>query len=348
MTRSSTHRGWIRRHAPALLGALVAACGGGSGSDEAAQPVPEGAHPLKQPPPNVVGSFAIDVPPFTLAPGDEKMPCTIFPLVIDGPSRVVGGAKLTVGRGMHHGNITTRKKTGEGVRTCPNETGDDVVGSEAVDIIGGGAVLFGSSTQFAGEEWQSFPEGVGYRLKEGYEVVARMHYLNATAAPLTVAPRYEWYTIDETKLTHEIAPFAWVYKELAIPPKSELTVTSAACTFTNPMNVVMVLPHMHKFGTGFHAAFAGGPRDGQHFLDSKGYDPDNGVMTQYSPAIDLSQHGADGAGATFSCSWRNPLDKGLVWGVGDNEMCVMYGYAYPPSAAYSVLASAQGCIVALP
>ncbi|CAN5924286.1 hypothetical protein BH11MYX4_BH11MYX4_53880 [soil metagenome] len=46
--------------------------GGGSGSDEAAPAVSEGAHPLKQPPPNVVGSFAIDVPPFTLASSSRE------------------------------------------------------------------------------------------------------------------------------------------------------------------------------------------------------------------------------------------------------------------------------------
>jgi hypothetical protein len=310
--------------------------------------VSTGAPVSKAPPANVVGSFAIELPPTTLQPGDEQLPCWIFPLEITGPSRVVGGGKLTVGKGMHHGNITTRKKTGEGVRACPAEDNPGVIGGEAADVIGGGSVLFGSSTQISGEEWQSFPEGVGYRLAEGYEIVARMHYLDATSTPLTIAPRYEWYTIDETKLVHEVAPFAWVYQDFTIPPHSTLTVTSATCTFGTAMHVVQILPHMHRLGTHFGASFSGGPLDGKPFLDSRGYDPDNGVMTGYQPALDLSQNGVEGAGATFSCTWNNTLDKAVSWGIGDNEMCVLYGYAWPPSAAYSAYASDKGCFTVTP
>jgi hypothetical protein len=122
---------------------------------------------------------------------------------------------------------------------------------------------------------------------------------------------------------------------------------------------VNVMPHMHKLGTRFTASFAEGPLDGKAFLDSKGYDPDNGVVMQYDPAIDLSQGMTDeeraaqplgGTGASFSCTWRNTLDKKIVEGVGDNEMCMMFGYAYPPEAAYSVRVhhDVQKCVFATP
>jgi hypothetical protein len=54
------------------------------------------------------------------------------------------------------------------------------------------------------------------------------------------------------------------------------------------MHVVSVLPHMHALGTGHRAGFVGGPRDGQLWLDSPGYDPENGVLMQFDPPIDLS------------------------------------------------------------
>ena len=38
---------------------------------------------------------------------------------------------------------------------------EDEARSEANDVLDGGAVLFGSSTQISGEEWQSFPDGTG-------------------------------------------------------------------------------------------------------------------------------------------------------------------------------------------
>jgi hypothetical protein len=291
-----------------------------------------------------VGGFSIQLPSLTLQPGEEVQPCYIFPLAIDGSSRVVGGATLDATPGMHHGNVTTRPKTGDGMRVCSDA--DAQGGSEALDILNGGGVLFGSSTQIVGEEWQSFPAGMGFRVKDGFEIVARMHYLNATTQPLTVAPSYQWYTIDEAALTEELAPFIWEYKNFTIPAGATVTVTGD-CQFPrddHPMHLVNVLPHMHKLGIEFDAGVEGGPLDGQMFLQSPGYSPDKGVLTQYDPAIDLSAV----TGVKFECTWHNTLGDTVVEGVGNNEMCMMFGYAYPPSAAYSALAGQGTCLMTTP
>lgn len=326
--------------------ALVSACGG----DDTPPPVePEvpgpnlGQKPRSAPPAHVVGGFSIQLPEVVLAAGQEAFPCWVFPLEVDGPSRIVGGGKLTTTEGMHHGNITTRPKTGEGLRPC--EPGDDeVFGGEASDILEGGAVLFGSSTQFVGEEWQSFPDGMGYPIADGYEIVARMHYLNATPAELPVAPSYEWFTIDEAKVTHVLGPFAWALSGWEIPPFSDLTAV-ATCNVPGNMQLVNVMPHMHALGTEFFGEYLGGPRDGERWLDSVGYDPDGGVITQYEPAIELGQ----GDGMRFGCTWKNTFDKTIREGVGDNEMCILFGYAYPYEASYSGAANtAGGCAMVLP
>jgi hypothetical protein len=107
------------------------------------------------------------------------------------------------------------------------------------------------------------------------------------------------------------------------------------------MHIVEALPHMHKMGVGFTAGVTGGPLDGQSFLESKGYDPDKGVLVQYSPAVDLS--GVDGI--TFACTWNNTTDATLTYGIGLNEMCMMFGYAYPISATYSALAGSNACVM---
>lgn len=299
-----------------------------------------GRPPLPQPPAESVGGFGIELPAFKLAPGQERQPCYIFPLDVEGPSRVVAAGSVTTGPGLHHGNITTRPKTGEGIRTCPSGT-EHV----AVDILRGGAVLFGSSTQLVGTEWQSFPKGMGYRLREDYEIVARMHYVNASAEPLTVSPVYRWYTIAEEALTQEIGPFAWTYSEFRIPPRAELTVR-ADCYLDRPMHIVSMLPHMHALGRRISAGYLGGPRDGLFFFDNQGYgDLGESDILEYHPAIDLSQ----GDGVSFQCTWRNTFDKTIVEGVGDNEMCILFGYAYPPKNAYSALALAQdNCVPVTP
>ena len=68
-----------------------------------------------------------------------------------------------------------------------------------------------------------------------------------------------------------------------------------------------------------------------------------GVMLRYEPAVDLSQ----GDGMRFGCSWRNPSDQAIGEGVGVNEMCILFGYAWPPEQSFSVLASGGNACVAL-
>ncbi|HZS36727.1 MAG TPA: hypothetical protein VFF06_07875 [Polyangia bacterium] len=309
---------------------FAAGCGAAS--------IPQGKAPPKQAPPHTVGGFSAELPSVTLAPGDEVLPCFIVPLVLEGPSHLVGGARLTVGPGMHHGNVSARPATGTGVRACPDSDRGDA--QQALDVLNGGAVLFGSSTQVVGEEWQSFPAGDGYRIADGFEIIARMHYLNASTGSVTVAPRYDWYTIDEATLQHELGPFAWDQEDIDLAPGADVTLT-ARCLFEQPMHIVSVLPHMHKLGYALDAGFVGGPLDGKTFLTSPGYDPSNGVIQQYDPPVDLSS--ADGA--WFSCAWHNTLDKQVVYGVGDNEMCILFGYAWPKPASYSALVKNGHCVV---
>lgn len=330
------------------LAVVLASCGGkGSGSTSAPAPLPSFSHgtpPQNAKPSNTVGGFSITLPSITLQPSDEQQPCWVFPLNLDGPSHIVGGASLTVGPGMHHGNITTRKKTGDGIRPCNDANDPALVGGEGFDVLNGGSVLFASSTQRTGVEWQSFPDGTGYRVKDGYEIVARMHYLNVSGGPLTVTPSYQWYTVDESTLVHELAPFVWTYHDFTIPPQSTKTVTGT-CDFPAGMHIVSLLPHMHKLGTAFTAGFLGGQLDGQRFLDSKGYDPEKGVIEQYDPPIDLTQ----GDGATFACTWNNTLGKVITEGIGDNEMCILFGYAWPPETTYSAVTGDSGaCVYAVP
>jgi hypothetical protein len=317
---------------PLLVVFQFLACGPGA-------QVSKGHPPTRQPPANTVGGFQIDVPPITLMPGEEQFPCFLFPLAIDGPSRVVGGAQMVSGAGLHHANVTTRKESGTGIRQCESSN----PGDEIIDVLAGGTVLFGSSTQHIGSEWLSFPKGMGYQVQEGYEIAAHLHYLNASSQPVTVTPHFEWYTIDEKQVSQIVVPFAWDHDKFTIPPKSVYTV-SADCEFPGPMKIVSALPHMHKLGTALTASFLGGPLAGKPFIDSKGYDPQDGVLLQFDPPLDLSQ--ADGV--TFSCTWDNTFDEPITFGYGKNEMCILFGYGYPAVSTYSTLAGDNGSCLVLP
>src|SRR6185295_1260922 len=105
-----------------------------------------------------------------------------------------------------------------------------------------------------------------------------------TGERITVAPRYEWFAIDEASVTQVVGPFAWRGAGFEIQPGSEFTFTGG-CRFPAPMKIVHALPHMHELGLSFTASYLGGPRDGELFLNSTGYDPDRGVMVAYEPAV---------------------------------------------------------------
>jgi hypothetical protein len=337
----------------------LAACGGtpsdepGTSSASGGPSVDTGHKPAQKMPPNVVGSFSIQLPKVTLKPGAETFPCYVFPLKVTGASHIVGGGKVIASPGMHHGNITTRKSTvtfgpNDTVLPCPKEE-QSAFGGEGQDIAGGGAVLFASSTQVQGEEWSSFPDGMGFPIaSSGYEIIARMHYLNTSSTPLEVTAKYDWYTVDPAKITQLLGPFAWVLRNWTIPPNSDYT-AATECKIPvgdtlGDMNIVNAMPHMHALATGFFAEHVGGPLDGQRFLDSKGYDPGNGVITQYDPAAKL----AGGEAVRFGCAWHNTYDQDIVWGTGKNEMCILFGYAYPYTHAYSTAANEAACLFVAP
>ncbi len=330
---------WLRFALPASL--LLAACGTSDTEGSGGGPKgPSGTKPRQGPPAFVVGGFKVTLPAVTLAPGEEIFPCYIAPLELVGPSRVVGGGSVTVSKGMHHGNVTSRPKTGEGFRDCPPD--GSLVAGEADDILKGGSVLFGSTTQIEGTEWRTFPDGMGFPIGDDSEVVLRMHYLNPSQDTLTVQPTYEWHTIDEAQVTALLGPLIWRYLGFEIPPNGELTVsTECVAAVAEPIHIVDMMPHMHKLGTSFKAEYVGGPLDGQAFLDSPGYNPD-GLIQSYDPAVEI----APGDGFRFSCTWKNTFDKPIVEGTGDNEMCMMFGYAYPyDSAVTAAAAPGGGCAV---
>jgi hypothetical protein len=249
-----------------------------------------------------------------------------------------------VGQGLHLGNVTTRPRRPDSidsVRECPKEK-SNALGGEGTDVLDGGTVLFGSTTQISGEEWQSFPPGMAFRVKEGFEIAARVHYLNATSAPLEIQPAYEWFTVDEAKVQTELGAFLWTNPNFELPPRTRTTLT-ATCTLPSPMKIVTLMPHMHKLGVAFTAGFLGGPLDGQNFLESKGYDPDRGLIMQWQPAVDT----AHAEGVTFSCTWDNTFDKVITEGIGDNEMCMAFGYGYPVGKVYTLMGTSGSLCPAL-
>ena len=100
---------------------------------------------------------------------------------------------------------------------------------------------------------------------------------------------------------------------------------SAAYGAPLDFRVHYVLPHYHELGTGFTLEIVGGPNDGMSVFGggSRAGEPLGATL---SPPVDLT--GA--TGLRFVCSYDNPRDSVVRFGIGDKEMCVMLAFTDGP------------------
>jgi hypothetical protein len=203
-------------------------------------------------------------------------------------------------------------------------------GFSELDAAIAGGVLFAQSTQVA-RDLQKFPDGVAVRIPPNSRVIAATHLLNTSPQTETTGLTMRIYTIDSAEVTVKLSPFRLTYGALDIPAGSTAEFTSN-CDLDDlfqklkgePLNLKLyyALPHYHALGHGFRLGIHGGPQDGKTLfeLGPFGADPFGRV---FDPPVDL----AGATGLSFTCGFRNPTDKAVGWGIGDQEMCVMLGFA---------------------
>ena len=266
-------------------------------------------------------------PAYSLQPGEEVVPCVQWSLDNDKPL-YVNSVTLANGGGFHHSNWFVVPESyapgGDGFFDC-----DDRGFSELTAALRG-TVLFAQSTQ-AQSEVQKLPPGVTIKIPPNYKVVADVHFLNIATRKLETNARMTLGLTHPKNVDTVVSPFRLQYHDLDIPPKSEARF-SGECNFADPysqitggdldMKVYYVLPHYHGLGNYFQLEMMGGPRDGEEIFELKGFNAEANGQT-LTPPVDMS--GAKGF--RFTCGYDNPRDESVKWGLGNQEMCVMLGFA---------------------
>ena len=132
-----------------------------------------------------------------------------------------------------------------------------------------------------------------------------------------------------------VAPFRLTYRDLDLKPRAESHFTGE-CDFRSvaeealpdgdfDLKLYWVLPHYHNLGTYFSLETYGGSGEDNMIFELSGFNADaNGRA--FAPAMDLG----DARGFRFTCGYRNPRMENVGWGIGDQEMCVMLGFADSP------------------
>ena len=195
-----------------------------------------------------------------------------------------------------------------------------------------GGVLFAQSTQVASEDHRFLP-GAVVRIGERARIIAAAHVLNPTPTDVLTEMRITLDTIPQEEVSAELQPFRFTYFDLDIPAQSRAEHTST-CDLTDSFKRISnedfdlrlhyILPHYHGLGDRFRLEIAGGDRDGEALYDEMNlYGHPQGRT--FEEPISLGEIGAHGF--RFLCGYNNSTDDTVGWGIGDQEMCVMLGFA---------------------
>jgi hypothetical protein len=264
---------------------------------------------------------------YKLGPGEEDSSlCQSWTLEND-DELWVNAVELETDGGYHHSNwlfAPDDKYAGpDGIWKCDDR------GYSELDAAVAGGVLFAQSTQ-AKKQVQKFPDGVAVRLPPHARIVGGVHLYNTSSEPIDTTLELAIYTLPASDVRIPLAPFRLSYIDLTIPPmavsefSSECDLAGAAQSGSQSldMDLYYVLPHYHSLGHSFHLETLGGDDDGKAIYDLGAFDGE-AHGTAFDPPVSM----AGAKGFRFSCGYQNPRSTEVGWGIGDQEMCVMLGFA---------------------
>jgi hypothetical protein len=298
---------WINRVALALCAAALAV---GCGDDVGGE------------------TIFLDLPPIPLENGHEITDlCFSWTLENEEPL-YVNTVRMRGTRGIHHSNwfyVTEDTFRGpDGEWPC-HERGFDT----ALAALSGG-VLFAQSTQ-ALDETQAFDRGVVMRIPPRSRVVVDLHLINTYGEDLLTDIELTIEAIPASRAHTFLTGFALTYNPLTIQPQTRSEFTME-CDFSTAhwaalgraldFRVHYVLPHYHALGDMLRLEVVGGPRDGELL-----WEVTSAIGDVLGGIPDATLATLDGAtGLRMTCGFENPRDEVVRAGVGDQEMCITFGF----------------------
>jgi hypothetical protein len=287
---------------------------------------------LKLPAPPKSG-FRLVLTSRVLEPGEELFYCHSWRLP-DTFHEWIYAAELYTTAGLHHGNMyATAVDADTGPQPYPachpgaaSHIGTGVKGAftgdvEAVEIPD---VLFANTTQVDGGESYRFPAGFAYPVRHGREIVMDTHLLNPTSEPLRVEVAYDFFTMPAELVTSPVAPFVFLWLDFEIPPHADFVLDGACDWFGG--DVAALMPHMHQWSAGFEVSL----RDAAGNELARPYDESVSNGETQIKMLDPVVRAPEAVTLGFTCEFKNTTDHPMCMGIGENEMCFVFGYMTPP------------------
>jgi len=181
-----------------------------------------------------------------------------------------------------------------------------------------------------------FPLHVGVRLKPHQRLFLNSHYINGSAAPITIDVAVNFRAARKGSVQHHARSFQLGTFDIDVPPGAQ---GSAVGNWTTPLplNVIALTSHSHKHTQSVTIdLLRAGVAAGQQLLTTDYADPS---VHNYDPALRLEV----GDGWRWTCNYLNQTDKTLRFGVTSNdEMCFATGFFYTDDDA-APLPPVPGC-----
>lgn len=278
--------------------------------------------------------FRIVAPPRALRPGEEVTYCLSWPFP-DIHHKTVYAARVYTTPGLHHSNVIAKPVNPD---YGPNPYPDCHPGAE--DPFGGlpiviPDVLFASSTQIASGEALVFPPGMGFKVDTSREISTSIHLLNTSAEPAVVEVAYDFFTMPDAEREEELVPFVMNVNDFLVPPHSTGVVGATCPTYGG--NIVSLMPHTHRYAEAFTVDVVSEGGGEERVYEGGEFDLESDIQV-YEPEIALEEGGS----LRYACTFRNTSAHSLVFGLGDNEMCTLFGYLYPPEKQFVAFSTYQG------
>lgn len=247
---------------------------------------------------------------YTLQPGDEKYYCYATTLAED---MVFNGFAPTYGKGTHHILLAQAiAAEPEGFSEC-----NVLFRNTWVPLFLGGK----------GTTPVQFPEGSGYKVPKGTQVVLQLHLQNPGTEAITDTTAVDMQKIAAGVSFTPAGIFGMDDRVIDIAPNESGYTTEMTCQTQKALNVFSTFAHMHKHG--------------QHITVTRNESDvvyDSGWNFDYQSTVAKTMTVAPTDQVKLKCTYDNPTSKGVKYGESsDDEMCAFVFYYTPFDAL-------DGCI----
>lgn len=244
---------------------------------------------------------------YTVPPYTEAWQCGVYRLDTDTVSNV-NWIEFQQNPGMHHMTISTTGFVGGQIEPGSYDCND--LYAEQMDSL---LMLFGS--QGTAQDILQLPAGTVASVPASIDIVHEVHFVNTTGEPIDLYSRVNAHTIPEDDVSDRIWGGNVRDENINIPANSTHTEWTR-CVMNEDVDILFLASHMHQLGVSFDIRLFDGENSGEIFYTND--DWHNPMIIKYDTPISVPA----GTGFEYSCTWVNPYDSPIQYGLtSEDEMC---------------------------